>query len=116
VHVSRLIFLSGSIGNLIAALNAVLCVTLLPVRGLTRVALLTISFYFLDCLIHLIPILGVRQRGLGFLFTRSFAEAYYAAIAMGVPHNVYLALVFGASTLIVGLWLRALVLTFRREP
>ncbi len=103
-----LIVLAGSTSTLLIACTAVIGLTLLPVRGLARTALAVLSLYFLDGFVHLLPVLGLNWLGNNSRFIKSFAEAYTAAVALGIPGAAYISFVLLTSALIVLLLARAL--------
>lgn len=103
-----LIVMAGSNLTMLLAITAVLALNLFQPRGAARTALAVLSLYFLDSLIHVIPVLGLWRLGWNFRFTRSFSEAHTAAVNMGIPGEVYVSAVFVASTLILILLVRGL--------
>jgi hypothetical protein len=103
-----LIVMAGSNFTMLLAITAVLALTLTRPRGLARTSLAVISLYFLDSMIHALPVLGVWRPAWNFRFSRSFSEAHTAAVNLGIPSQVYLAVVFILSAFILVLLFRAL--------
>jgi hypothetical protein len=103
-----LIVMAGSNFTMLLAFGSVLWLNVFQPRGLARTALAVVSFYFLDSLIHIIPVLGLWRLGWNFRFARSFTEAHTAAVNMGIPSQVYVGAVFIASALILVLLIRGL--------
>jgi len=96
--------LSGNLATLtvsVAALPLYLC---RPWRGLARTALLILSLFFLDALLHTLPTFGLPM----YLFfgrrdTETVSEGYQAAVALGLPGWVFQATVVGYAILAVAL-------------
>ena len=70
-------------------------------------ALGVVSLYFLDSIIHLIPVLG-RPSNVAPPWVRSFSETYYALLDLGVPSDRYIAVVFILSAVILFMLVRGL--------
>jgi hypothetical protein len=105
--IPRVVLLSGSTGTLLIAVAAAVSLNLIRVQGVRRTALVVISLYFADSVIHIIPVLGVTYYWAP-LSVRGFSEAYFALADLGVPGSVYIAFVGIISLLIVTLMIRAL--------
>lgn len=100
--------LAGSLATLGAAIIAQAGLWLTHPRGTARWAVLTLCFFWLDILTHTLPTLGIPA----YLFfgTRtitSSAEAYLAAVSLGMPGRLF-------QTLAVGLSVGLLALTVMR--
>lgn len=104
----RLILMAGSTFTLLLALGAVATLNLFPHRGFTRTALIVMSLYFIDSLVKIFPALGWVPFGWSSRFTRSFSEAYFAAVALGIPNFVYIGGVVLLSVLITFFLVRVL--------
>lgn len=104
----RLIMLSGSTTMLLVSIAAVSALSLLPLRAWTRTACIVMSLYFLDGLFKILPVLGWMPLGWNSRFTRSFSEAYFAAVGLGISREMYIAAIFVSSALILILLARAL--------
>ncbi len=105
----RLIMMAGSNFTLLLAIGAALALNMLHLRGLLRTALAVMSFYFLDSVIHVLPIVGLIPPGWNSRFTRTFSEAYFAALGLGISSQVYLATIFILAALILVMFARGLV-------
>lgn len=69
-----------------------------PRRGIARWMMLTLCFFWLDILTHTLPTLGVPAYLLfGARTITSSAEAYLAAVSLGMPGWLFQALVIGLS-------------------
>ncbi len=104
---TRLIVAAGSTGTLAIALLAAVSLNLFRARGITRTALIALSFYFADSIIHLIPVLGTTSNAAP-PWVRSFAEAHYALLDLGVKSQVYFIFVFASTLIILALLIRSL--------
>jgi len=104
---TRVIVVAGSTATLLIAMSAALALNLFRPRGLGRTALIALSFYFADSVIHILPVLGKTSNAAP-PWVRSFAEAHYALLDLGVPSEFYLAFVFVCSALCLALLARAL--------
>lgn len=104
----EIVRLWGSLSTFSLALiaQAVLWLTR-PRRGIVRLTVLTLCFFWVDMLVHTLPTLGIPS----YLFfgTRtitSAAEAYLAAVALGLPGWLFQVLAVGLS---LGLLLATLI-------
>jgi hypothetical protein len=114
--IPNLIIVAGSTGTLLLALGAALMGNVTRARGVARTACLTFSLYFLDSVIHLIPVLGVTYYW-ATTRVRGFSEAYFAFADLGVPGPLYSAVVFSVTLVILLLDARALTRRVRTpEP
>lgn len=104
----RLIMMAGSNFTLLLAVGAVTTLYVTRLRGVWRTALAAIALYFLDSLLHALPATGLLPFGWSVRFTRSFSEAYFAAVGLGIPAQVYLGALVVVSILIPLLLWRAL--------
>jgi hypothetical protein len=96
-HQRDVMRLWGSLATLGAALaaQAVLWLTR-PRRGAVRLCVLTLCFFWLDILTHTLPTLGIPAYLLfGTRTVTSSAEAYLAAVALGMPGWLFQALAVG---------------------
>ena len=105
----RLIMMAGSNFTMLLAIGAALALNVSSVRGLLRTTLAVMSFYFFDSVVHVLPIIGLIPPGWNSRFTRTFSEAYFAALGLGIPSQVYLAAIFILTALILVLLVRGLV-------
>jgi hypothetical protein len=105
--VPNLIIAAGSTSTLLLALCAALLGNVTRARGVARTACLTLSLYFLDSVIHLIPVLGVTYYW-ATTRVRGFSEAYFAFADLGIPGPFYSAFVFIVTLVILLLDARAL--------
>lgn len=105
----RLIMMAGSNFTLLLSVGAALALNVSSARGLLRTALAVMSFYFFDSVVHVLPIIGLIPPGWNSRFTRTFSEAYFAALGLGIPSQVYLAAIFILTVLILVLLVRGLV-------
>ncbi len=96
--------LSGNLATLTVSIVALPLYLRCPWRGLARTALLTLSFFFLDALLHTLPTFGLPMY---FLFGRrdaeTVSEGYQAAVALGLPGWVFQVAVVGYAILAVAL-------------
>ena len=89
----------GSLATLSAALAAQALLWLArPRRGVARLSVLTLCFFWLDILTHTLPTMGVPS----YLFfgqhtVTSAAEAYLAAVELGMPGPLFQALMVGLA-------------------
>jgi hypothetical protein len=104
---THLIVAAGSTGTLLIALSAALLLRGFHPRGTARTALTALSFYFADSIIHIIPVWGQTSNAAP-PWVRSFAEAHYALLDLGVRSEVYLAFVLTSTLLILILFVRSL--------
>lgn len=104
----RLIMMAGSNFTLLLAICAVAALNVRRVRGVWRTALAVVSLYFLDGVIHALPATGILPLAWSSRFTRSFSEAYFAAVGLGIPGPVYLGALLALGILILILLGRAL--------
>lgn len=104
----RLIVMAGSNFTMLIAVGAVITLNVTRVRGVTRTALAIMSLYFLDSLVHALPVLGILPLSWNTRFTRTFSEAYFAAIGLGMTREIYLGAIFALSALITIFLVRAL--------
>jgi hypothetical protein len=98
-HQRDVMRLWGSLATLGAALaaQAILWLTR-PHRGAVRLCVLTLCFFWLDILTHTLPTLGIPAYLLfGTRTVTSSAEAYLAAVALGMPGRLFQALAVGVS-------------------
>lgn len=107
----KFILAAGSTTTLLVSIVAVLTLTFLPLRGLTRTAFFVLACYFLDSLVHLAPILGLVPPGWSTRFTGSFAEAYFAALEIGFSREMYIGMILLLSAFISILLVRVLLHT-----
>jgi hypothetical protein len=113
----RLIVMAGSTLTLFLSVIAVIGLNLFLVRGVVRFALAVVSLYFLDSLIKILPIVGLVPPGWNSRFTRSFSEAYFAAVGLGIPSQVYIGAIFGVSLFVTLFLVRVLwIRNIRRTP
>ncbi len=105
--VPNLIVIAGSTSTLLIAFAAALALNFRCARGVLRTGLFVLSLYFLDSLIHIIPVLNTKYYWAP-LETRAFAEAYYGFINLGVPGSLYINSVFIIIGIVFVLDLRAL--------
>lgn len=96
---TQVVRLSGSLSTLSAAVAAQAGLWLSrPRRGITRLSVLILSFFWLDILTHTLPTLGVpAYLFFGSRAISSTAEAYLAAVDLGMPGWLFQALVIGLS-------------------
>lgn len=99
---TRLIVVAGSTGTLLIAMSAALALNLFRPRGLGRTALVALSLYFADSVIHILPVLGKTSNAAP-PWVRSFAEAHYALLDLGIRSEIYLTFVFASALLILAL-------------
>ncbi len=104
----RLIVMAGSTFTLLLSVGAVMALNVLPIRGIARTALAVMALYFLDSLVKILPVLGWIPLGWNSRFTRSFSEAYFAAVGLGIPSQIYLAAIVLLSILNTIFLIRAL--------
>lgn len=103
----QIVLLAGSITTLITAMTAAVALNLVRAGKWARLCLMVLSFYWIDVILHLAPVFGVRLP----FFTnnpraqRSVAEAYFAATELGMPSNLYLAAVIAAAAFCFVLWI-----------
>lgn len=102
-----LIVMAGSNFTILLALGAAVALNVFRPRGSVRVALGVMSFYFLDSLIKIFPVLGIIPRGWNYRFTRTFSEAYYAAVNLGFPSEIYIGAILVTSLVCALLVVRA---------
>ena len=98
---------AGSTSTLLISILAVLGLTLLHPRGLLRTALIVLSFYFIDSILHIIPVLGVNYYWAP-MNVRSLSETFFALADLGVPGSAYIFFLAITSTTIVLLLIRKL--------
>lgn len=103
------VLLAGSMTTLFVAIGAAASLHLVRQGKWARFGVMLLSFYWVDVILHLAPVFGVR---LPFFAAnprsqRSVAEAYFAATELGVPSNLYLAAVTLAALFCFVLWLAA---------
>jgi hypothetical protein len=108
----NMILAAGSTGTLMISVCASLLLSALPWRGIARTLLIVLSLYFLDSVIHLIPVIGVSYYWAP-MNVRSFSEAFFAFADLGVPGPVYKGGVVLISLLDIGLVVRALRRDYR---
>lgn len=104
----RLIMMAGSNFTLLLAICAVSALNVRRVRGVWRTALAVISLYFLDGVIHALPAAVNLPLAWSSRFTRSFSEAYFAAVGLGIPGPVYVGALLALGILILIMLTRAL--------
>jgi hypothetical protein len=99
----QIFLLCGSLATLAAALSAqIILWATRPCRGMVRLALLTICFFWLDILTHTLPTMGIPAYLFFGGYTVSQAnEAYLAAVTLGMPATVFQASVVGVSLLLL---------------
>lgn len=111
---TRIIVVAGSTGTLLIAMLAALALNVFRVRGLMTTALAALSLYCTDSIVHIIPVLG-RTSNSAPPWVRSFSEAYYALLDLGVPGIVYIGTVLVVTVAILALLARG-VLRARGMP
>lgn len=91
--------LAGSLSTLGAAVAAQLGLWLThPRRGAARWGMLTLCFFWLDILTHTLPTLGIpAYLFFGARTITASAEAYLAAVSLGMPGWLFQALTIGVS-------------------
>ncbi len=114
--IHRVIMMSGSTATLLLSLAAALVLNVVPLRGVTRTACIVVALYFLDSLIKIAPILGWIPTGWNSRFTATFSEAYFAARALGVSHELYVGTILIVSLAALLLITRAQRRTARAAP
>lgn len=102
------IVMAGSNFTLLLALVSALSLNLISPRGLARTALVVMSLYALDSLAKIVVVLRLFPLGWNVRFTRSFSEAYYAALGLGITGEIYISIVVLLSVIIAWLLVRAL--------
>ncbi|HZQ09051.1 MAG TPA: hypothetical protein VFD70_20910 [Anaerolineae bacterium] len=107
---THLIVVAGSTGTLLIAFCAAISLNAFRPRGLIRTALIALSFYIADSLFHIIPVLHIPSNAAP-PWVRSFSEAYFALVDLGVPGQDYVLLVFLSTAVILGLLALALIRT-----
>jgi len=107
---THLIVVAGSMGTLLIAFCASISLNTFRPRGLIRTALIAFSFYIADSLFHIVPVLHVPSNAAP-PWVRSFSEAYFALVDLGVPGQYYIVLVFLSTAVILGLLVLSLIRT-----
>lgn len=99
--------LAGSLSTLLVAVAAQMILWLTqPRKGVARLVALTGCFFWLDMLTHTLPTLGVPAYLLfGVAETTPRAEAYLAAVALGMPGLLFQAFAIGLSAGLLALTL-----------
>ncbi len=103
----EIVRLSGSLATLGVALaaQAVLWIAR-PRPGVARLAVLTLCCFWLDVLVHTLPTLGIPAYLLfGVQTITPAAEAYLAAVALGMSARTFQALAVGSALALFGLTL-----------
>ncbi len=97
--------LAGSLSTVFVAVAAQIILWLTrPRRGVVRLAVLTGCFFWLDVLTHTLPTLGIpAYLFFGVAETTPRAEAYLAAVALGMPGELFQALTLSLSVGLLGL-------------
>jgi hypothetical protein len=96
------VLLAGNLATMAVSFVALLVLLWRQFRGLTRTALLTLSFFFLDTLAHTLPTFGLPMYVLfGRRDVESISEGYLAAMSLGVPGWAFQMAVVGYAMLAV---------------
>lgn len=104
----HLVRLGGSLSTALAAAVALYLLWKKPRAGWRKLALVSVSLWWLDLFTYTLPVWGIRR---SILWGRMYAEPYEAAIALGVPGIVFQIAVLAAA---VG-FTAALVRILRRD-
>ena len=97
------LLLCGSLATFAVALIAQVALWITrPCRGRVRLAFLTLCFFWLDILTHTLPTMGIpAYLFFGARTVSQAAEAYLAAVALGVSPVIFQASVVGVSLLLL---------------
>jgi hypothetical protein len=100
-----IVSLSGSLATFGVAVAAQLGLWLHhPRRGMARWAVLVLCFFWLDILTHTLPTLGIpAYLFFGSRTVTSSAEAYLAAVSLGMPGWLFQTLAVGSSVALLAL-------------
>jgi hypothetical protein len=108
---NRLVLVAGSLTTLLLAVAAAYSLHRFRPQGLARWTAIMFSLYWLDGVVHLLPIFGVRAPLTTPRTMRSFAEAYFAVTELGLPGPLYIAFVALMAGLCCTLLVRSLRLS-----
>lgn len=94
---------------------AVLVLNLTRAQGIQRTALIVMSLYFLDALLHVLPLFGLSIPIFGQRSAASIGETYYKLMQLGIPGPLYLGIVIAASAFVIVMLVRAVRRDFEHE-
>ena len=98
----HVIGLCGSLSTAIVAGIALYLLWKKPRRGFFRLALISISLWWLDLFTYTLPSIGIRR---SIFWGRKFSEPYEAAVALGCPGVVFQLFVVAVAVFFsVALW------------